>query len=319
MKRQTLLGLLGLLGLAATGAAQAQSSVTVYGRLNLTVERQKAGDVSKTVLQNNSSRIGFKGTEDLGGGLQAGFGLEHGFNADTGLPAATFWGRRSEVNLGSSSMGLVRLGRFFSEAYYATADYVSNHNHDTGTSADAFYAYLGRDQNKIAYRLPTFGGFTLEGATSLHENALNANGTRQKNSVDLAGNYDAGPLHLGFGYEKNDQANQFAVRGFYELGDFAFGGYVQRDENGYAAGKRTTTRLSGMYTLGGLTEFHLNYGHAGSYSGVAGDSSANQYTLGINHKLSKRTKVYTFYTKIADKGSIYGDFSSLAVGIRHNF
>lgn len=303
--------------LAGATAVQAQSSVTAYGRLNLTVERQKVGDASRTVLQNNSSRIGFKGTEDMGGGLKAGFQLEHGFSADTGAANAVFWGRQSEVNLGGA-FGTLRLGNYFSEAYYATADYISNHNHDTGTSSDAFYAYVGRDKNKIAYRTPNMGGFTFEAATSLNENEV-VNGKRLKNTIDLAANYQGGPLHLGVGYEKNDQANQVAARVFYELGDFGLGAYVQRDENGYAAGKRTTTRLSAMYTLGGLTEFHLNWGHAGNYSKVAGDSSANQATLGINYKLSKRTKVYGFYTKIDDKGTIYGDFSSLALGLRHNF
>lgn len=54
----------------------AQSSVTLYGRVNTTVERQKDCDVSKTGMFNNSSRFGFKGTEDLGGGLKAGFQLK---------------------------------------------------------------------------------------------------------------------------------------------------------------------------------------------------------------------------------------------------
>lgn len=302
------------LALAAAASAQAQSSVTIYGRMNLTMERQKAGSDTKTVLQNNSSRIGFKGTEDMGGGLKAGFQLEHGISADTGLATqSAFWARQSELFVGGN-FGTLRLGNFTSEAYYATADYVSNHNHDTGTSSDAFYAYVGRNTNKVAYRLPAMGGFSLEGAVALHEQT---NGG--KHSYDMAANYDAGPLHLGAGYEKNGNANQFAVRAFYELGDFALGGYVQRDKNAYAAGNRTTTRLSAMYTLGGLTEFHANWGHAGNYSDVGGDSSANQFTLGVNYKLSKRTKVYGFYTKVDDKGAIYGDFSSVAVGVRHNF
>src|SRR5688572_24830126 len=75
---------LAALATLASTAAVAQSSITVYGRLNETVERQKAEDVSVWRLQNNASRIGFKGTEDLGGGLSAGFQIEHGFDADTG-------------------------------------------------------------------------------------------------------------------------------------------------------------------------------------------------------------------------------------------
>ena len=76
--------LLASLALLSTSAAFAQSSVTIYGRVNTSVERQKVGDVSATVMQNNASRIGFRGVEDLGGGLKAGFVLESGFNSDAG-------------------------------------------------------------------------------------------------------------------------------------------------------------------------------------------------------------------------------------------
>ena len=67
---------LAVLALLGSTAAFAQSSVTLYGRVNTTVERQEVGNVKTTGLFNNSSRFGFKGTEDLGGGLKAGFQLE---------------------------------------------------------------------------------------------------------------------------------------------------------------------------------------------------------------------------------------------------
>jgi predicted porin len=306
--------------LATVGSsAWAQSSVQVYGRLNLTIERQKAGGGDNNwVMQNSSSRIGFKGSEDLGGGLKAGFQLEHGFDPKNGTQSqSAFWARQSEVNLGGG-FGMVRLGNFTSEAYYATSDYVGMHNHETGTSADAFYAYLGRNTSKVAYRTPGFGGATFEAAVT--------EGGAGERTFDYALNYDAGPLHLGAGYEKNspanDNANQFAVRALYELGAFTIGGYVQRDKDGFGTGlgNRTTYRLAGMYTVGSV-ELHANYGRAGAYSNRVGSlgDSANQYTLGLNYNLSKRTKAYTFITKVADSGSLYGDFQSFAVGVRHNF
>jgi predicted porin len=299
-------------------SALAQSSVTMYGRLNLTLESQKVNGVKNKGLFNNASRIGMKGTEDLGGGLKAGFQIEHGFAADTGAAsggAAGFWGRQSEVNL-SGGFGMVRLGNFTSEAYFATADYVSMHNHDTGSSSDAFYAYVGRNTDKIAYRTPEFGGVSAEAAITFRD-ATATTPAPANRTVDLAVNYGAGPLHVGAGYEKNGNQNQFAVSGLYEMGALTFGGYLQRDKNAYATGNRTTLRLSGMYTMGN-TELHANFGRAGAYSGVA-NSSANQYTFGVNQNLSKRTKVYGYLTKVADKGAIYGDFQSLAVGVRHNF
>jgi predicted porin len=326
--------ILALSAIAATFAAPvfAQSSVTVYGRLNLSVEREKTGDVKNVTVQDSASRLGFKGVEDLGGGLKAGFQIEHGFDASTGKASSTFWGRQSEANL-SGNFGMVRIGRFTSEAYFASADYVSMHNHDTGTSADVLYADANgfNSSSKVSYRTPTMGGFSAELAA---QNAFANGANPAARGYDLAANYDAGSLHLGGGYTKHDQAKAFEVRGLYELGAFTFGGYVQRATNidfdnsqgleVAGLGSRTTYRLSGMYTMG-ATELHLNLGHAGK-TGSAADTGATQFTLGVNQNLSKRTKVYGFYTKVNNQtaaayatGSAGVDFSSFALGIRHNF
>jgi predicted porin len=261
-----------------------------------------------------------KGSEDLGGGLKAGFQLESGFNPATGTAAARFFGRQSEVNLGGG-FGMLRLGNFTSEAYYATSDYIGMHNHETGTSSDAFYSYIGRNTGKVAYRTPNFGGATVE-------LAVTEAGTNPDRTFDVAANYDAGPLHLGAGFEKNGDARQFAGRVLYELGAFTIGATVQRDEDGWGAGfgKRTNFRVSGMYVIGS-TELHANVGRTGDYS-QAGPDSASQFTLGVNYNLSKRTKVYGFFTKLSGDGADFyasnpnsnvGVNQSLAVGVRHNF
>jgi predicted porin len=302
------------LATAAAGSAFAQSTVNIYGRLNLTAEAQNADGKKTKQLVNNASRIGFKGTEDLGGGLKASFILEHGFSPDTGTAAASFWGRQSELNL-SGGFGTVRLGNFVSEAYFATSDYIGMHNHETGTSSDALYAYVGRNTNKIAYRTPTFGGTTIEAAVSAGE------GRSPGRSYDFALNGQYGPVHVGVGYEKWETQKQAAISLLAELGSFNLGFMAQRDTNGYGLtyGNRNNFRVSGMYALG-ANEFHVNVGSAGKYSKVK-DSSAKQWTLGYNYNLSKRTKVYSYYTKLDDnKAKVYGgDFSSLAFGVRHNF
>ncbi|HQQ69785.1 MAG TPA: porin [Alicycliphilus sp.] len=333
--------LLAALALVGTSAALAQSSVTLYGRVNTTVERQKDGDLTKTGVFNNASRFGIKGTEDLGGGLKAGFQLESGFASDTG--AGTGWpglatvgnginfGRQSEVNL-SGGFGMVRLGNFVPESYYATADYVSMHNHDTGSSADALYydpVWFGGlgTKNKIGYRTPNMGGVTVDAAMLLHEKAA---GTNNKNGFDLAANYNMGPLHLGAGYSYVNSNYQFGLRALYTFGQFTVGGYYQRnkDDNQLVAmtgaGTRNNFRLSGMYTLG-ASEFHANVGRANSWSHL-NDSAATQWTLGYNYNLSKRTKAYGYYTRVSnDNAANYnvshsGDnFSSFALGIRHAF
>jgi predicted porin len=315
MKKQFALGLLA--AVAASGAF-AQSSVTVYGRLNVTVESMKVGEDGDrfSEVNNNSSRIGFKGTEDLGGGLKAGFQIEHGFDPTTGTAASTFWGRQSEVNL-SGGFGTVRLGNFTPESYYATADYISMHNHDTGSSSDALYAFdTYVTPNKVGYASPNFGGFQFH-ASVAEGSAL------VERTYDLAGNFDRGPLHLGAGFSKQDENKQFAIRGLYEMGAFTLGAYYQR-ATVEGLGNRNNFRLAGMYAFG-ANELHLNVGRTGDYSELD-DSAATQWTVGYNYNLSKRTKLYGYYTSVnagealVDGKQLYGgDFNSFALGIRHNF
>jgi len=299
---------LSALAAACVAPAFAQSSVTAYGRLNVTLESRKTGDVTDKGVFNNASRIGFKGTEDLGGGLKAGFQIETGFNPATGAAAGTFWGRQSEINL-SGSFGMIRLGNFTSEAYFATADYVSMHNHDTGISSDALYVGNVGSSNKVAYRTPAFSGLVAELAVR-EANAAGAGGER---GYDLAVNYDAGALHLGLGADKLGDAKQFALRGLYELGAVTVGGYFQHDTDA-AGDSRNNFRLAGMYAMG-ATELHLNVGKAGERASA--NDGATQLTLGVNQNLSKRTKVYGFWTKTNNDAA--ADVSSFAVGVRHNF
>jgi predicted porin len=309
--------------LAATGAL-AQSSVTVYGRLNTSLEEQKniAVKGSQSVMQNNASRLGFKGTEDLGGGLKAEFLAEHRFNSDTGTnTSSVFWAGDVYVGL-SGGFGSIKLGRLTSAAYYATADYISMHNHDTGTSEDKLYTYLGQNANSIAYTTPSMGGWTAEGSISAGEGA-----SKNNKVMGLAINGAIGKLQLGFGYEKNDgdKDNQFAVRGLYEMGALTLGAYYQRsqDKGVGSLGNRDAYRVSAMYAAG-ASEFHVNVGMADDCSKL-GNTDATQWTLGYNYNLSKRTKVYAFYTEVDNGGNLayFGQnglkASSFALGVRHNF
>ena len=304
-------------------AVLAQSTVTLYGRLNTTLESQKANGVRNTVVANNASRFGFRGEEDIGGGMKALFRLEGGVASDTGATTGgALFGREATVGL-SGGFGTVRLGQqAYLPAYLATADYVSMHNHDTGSSADALFGgfYIdSRQSNSISYTTPNISGFTLEIAQGLNEKA-NIPGTavRRKNQTDIAANYDAGPLHLGAGYEKIGDDKLLALRALYEFGALTVGGYLERDDF-ITLGKRNNVRVSAMYTVG-ASEFHANVGSAGKFSNVA-DSKAQQYTLGYNYNLSKRTKVYGYFTRLNDNaGKVYGgDFNSTAIGVRHNF
>lgn len=300
----------------------AQSTVTLYGRVNTTVESQRFNNQRQTTVSNNSSRFGFTGTEDLGGGLKATFRLESGFASDTGATTGgALFGREAVVGL-SGAFGTIRLGRqAYLPAYLATADYVSMHNHDTGTSADALFGGFllpARQSNSISYTTPSFSGLTVEVAQSLKERAPGA-----LSQTDVAANYDNGPLHLGAGYQKLGDNKLLALRALYELGAVTLGGYYERDDF-VTQGDRNNFRVAAMYTMG-ASEFHVNVGSAGKFSKIA-DSKAQQYTFGYNYNLSKRTKVYGYYTRVNNNSGLtydvvgqFRDFSSTAVGIRHNF
>ncbi|WP_422010040.1 porin [Roseateles sp.] len=328
--------------LAAVAApAFAQSSVTLWGRLNTSVESQKFGNQDRKVaVQNNSSRLGLRGTEDLGGGLKASFNLEHGLNSDTGTvqtlggPSTMFWSRQANVEL-SGAFGTVRLGTWFPDSYFSTVDRTSNHNHDTGTSSDALFSDFGFGvrTNKVGYFSPTVGGFNFIGSVRAGEGS----GPR---AYDLSLNYEVNGLHIAGTYAQASryigagQIGSGAKRQTYGLeADYAFGpvlvtGYFQSEKvDGFRT--RNIGRVSAMYSLG-QSEFHFNIGgtkaggDSASANGMTGDSfrtaGASQWTLGYNYNLSKRTKIYAFYTdidqKLPNKG---GDFDSLAVGVRHNF
>ena len=341
--------MLAVLAVCGTSAAMAQSSVNVYGRINTTVESQKTGSTSTSVMHSNSSYLGFRGTEDLGNGLKAGFQLEGNFGSDNG--AGFNFQRHSEVNL-SGSFGTVRLGKFYVGSYLATADYISMHNHDTGTSADALYAYVFPEGNQLSYRSPEFGGVTAEFNYGFGEKKTRtvAGGNEiglpggvgavqgtEKGAFDAALNYANGPLGLGLGYTRAEskrfgdtqKEQQLGLRASYTINSLTLGAYYQYykvDSEAFDT-KRHAYRLAAMYTLG-ASEFHANVGRAQSYKGDLDGTktSATQWTLGYNYNLSKRTKVYGYFTKINNgDDAAYGvtnagdNFRSIAVGVRHLF
>lgn len=359
MKKQTV----ALAVLAATASvAGAQSlGVGVYGRVNTSIESQKlTGSDSVTVLQNNASRWGLRGAEDLGGGMRAFFQLESGFGSDTGEltnnpsrsgSSGGLFNRESFAGI-TTGFGSLRGGRMTSPVYFASADYISMHNHDTGTSSDALFAFSAtgvNNNNSVAYKSPDFAGANVEVAYAFAAGFFPINpaawqeqpGSDNQTNLQVAVNWVGGPLHLGGGYavmkDKSGESftppvgenkdDMFVIRGLYEIGAFTIGAYYERAKLQLAGDRRSRNnyRLAGMYTVG-ASEFHLNFGMADDFDGID-DSAATQFTVAYNYNLSKRTKVYAFYTQIDQDdntnyylGSANGDkFSSYALGLRHNF
>jgi predicted porin len=225
--------LAALAAVAATGAAFAQSSVTLFGVVDAAVTYTKTGPAKKTALTTsalNSSRIGFKGEEDLGGGMKAGFHLEAGVNNDSGAGAATntnnqavtaltsagtqglTFNRRSTLSL-MGGFGELRVGRDYTPLFWNQTVYDPFGTNGVGASqanAGANPATLltgVRASNSIGYMSPSFSGFKVQLQTFLGENASNdVAGKKSGSGNGLRATYDQGPVSFALATAKYDTA-----------------------------------------------------------------------------------------------------------------
>ena len=199
--------------------AQMPDGLQIYGRVNVTGERITVDDSSNTAVQpnqsnyelvDNSSRIGLRYKKELVPGNSILFQIESRVNLTDGGDVLS--SRDSYVGLQGDSWGTIRLGRTIGPVYYATYDYISMHNHDTGTSSDALLARTvvgnqGFMNNTLWYTSPKFGGVTIDFAFSLLGEERVDPGMDQPRHLGLVASYDAGPLHLAVSYAntKNDR------------------------------------------------------------------------------------------------------------------
>jgi predicted porin len=334
------------MSLAFAGAALAQADVSFYGRANVSVESQKVGSVSETAFVDNSSRFGIRAKHAIPNGMTVGTTLEAATNLTTGSTNSKLFAREASVHL-AGNFGQLKLGKLpGSAAYFATADYVSNHNHDTGTSSDALWDYPAAFQleQAIAYTSPKISGVTFEAQYGLKKgNASGDTSSANVGPISLAANYALGTLQLGLGHERGsnvftdgdttDTMDATTLRAYYTMGSLGFGGYVQKTTGTNA--DRTAIRLSAMYTVG-QNEYHVNYGSAGNRASAA-NTGAKQFTVAYNYNLDKQTKVYIMYTKIDQESGTHwyqdkyasrfinsaasdgNTLSSVGAGIRYNF
>lgn len=325
--------LIALAVLAVSGAALAQSSVTVYGRLDAsvgTIDKINVGNTTKLFSGGDvgltTPRLGFMGSEDLGGGLKATFKLEQRINLDTGdLQAPSFKGE-SSVGL-AGGFGAVRLGRMttpFDDARALSVKYnVFDSNGFTPTSAvyktgGINADFSSRNDGTIRYDSPSFGG--VYGALS-HSFEKTAGADDTVTSLILG--YKTGALNVALGHqdEKTKQAYT-ALSAAYDFGSFAIsGGYNTRKADLAANGK------DNEYTFGVEVPFgavKLSAGYAASETKVNGVKTieASGFGLGAKYALSKRTSLYGGYSSVEAEnaaGVKTTDTQIFAVGVRHDF
>lgn len=283
---------LAVLG-AFAGAASAQSSVTLYGKLDLGFAKA-AGSADKQVADGSSSRVGFRGVEDLGGGLKALFQFEHRFNPDTGTVTNTaFWHGLSTVGLGGS-FGTVNLGRQYTAAFSLATNVIDPFGGDTvaglrGESLTKSVARL-RTENSVRYD-GAFGG--LKVAADIAETP--AGGVDRPYSV--AAQYAAGPFMVAASYDNPTGANDnlATLGGSYDFGPAKVSLGIGRGDNN--SNVRVKQALAGVTVSVGAAGQVLA-GYAQQEVGTA--DATKKMSLGYRHNLSKRTQLYTDVTRVND-------------------
>lgn len=332
--------LLALALLSAFGAAHAQtSSVTLYGVADAAIERIK-GATAVTRLtsgQQQGSRWGLRGTEDLGGGMSASFVLEAGINLDAGTSGqgGRAFGRQSFVALGGG-FGAVRLGRQYSPID-DVAGIVGTKTYDllSVSKVIGVDAY-DRLDNTLTYVSPNFAGFTFQLQRSLGQENLPTNASpNQDETTGAHVMYNGGPLSVGFavvnvsdadGATAGDQERKASIlTGAYTFGDFKLSGYYSVNDFDTADDFKAYG-VYGAYSMGATT-LALGLGQTKNSAGVA-DRDAKMWTLQATHNLSKRTALYAHYTRVNNDNTsalgfnspVAGDSSSgIQFGMRHRF
>ena len=314
--------LVALAALAATGAF-AQSSVTLYGTVDATLMYGN-GDISnKTALGNsglNSSEIGFKGVEDLGGGLKAGFILAGGVNNDNGTGASTnvnnqstggsasggfVFNRRSYLQM-FGSFGEFRAGRDYTPVFWLEAIYDPFGINGVGTSRafNGGAAYTGavavRASNSYGWLSPSMSGFKIWAQGYMGENASNAANSSAGNGGSFLLSYDQGPLSLGLGYgstttgaNTDTQVTNFG--GTYNFGAGTLNAYVQKNQ---ATGMPD---ING-YLIGGSVPVGAGLVRASFSNTDNGTAKTNQFALGYVYNFSKTAQMYATFATVNNDG-----------------
>ena len=337
--------LIALAVLATSGAAMAQSSVTLYGIADIWAGNIKASEVAAnpsgvTKVDSggvSTSRWGLKGAEDLGGGLKAIFTLEQGFKADDGTATAGF-NRQAFVGV-EGGFGTLVLGK----PWTAMDDVMgaSNSGFDSALSATngvwiSNQIYAGNPGNTIKYTTPNFGGFSAGFSHSLDES-----NTAKTDVTDFSLSYGAGPVGANFAYQvqrdalgTTDDLKITTLNGSYDLGmakllaSYAQTKIAAAKANEYQLGVdvpvSSALTVSAGYAYSkrnaaGVALINANYAVGVSVYYGAKNSG---YSLAASYSLSKRTSVYGGVASAKGENAAGVDVSKrqlYAVGVRHAF
>lgn len=343
---KSLLALAIVAGFAS--AASAQSSVTIYGSLDMAITKgnggtafnQGANGTSEAwqLKQSNGSRLGFRGNEDLGGGLAAQFDIQHRFTPDDGAANAIFWAGRSIVSLSSKDLGRVYLGRDYTPAYYIATksdpfgqdgvaqmggrQFAGFSAQVPGTAgAPSASSPASRTANTVGYVTPSFSGLTVQAAVGLGEGTIGR-------EAGINAEYAAGPVYAGVGYEKitggavsgaglsanGDGSSLVNLALHYNFGVVKPIFYYARSKMG--VGNNSTHKFIQLGATAPIAAGKLKVAY-GRFDPQGDNNTENKLGLGYDYSLSKRTTVY------ADVGFGKQDErtnnTAYALGLKHTF
>ena len=313
---------LAMAGVVAAPAAFADT--TVYGSLRLSAQWSDPdnGDSNWDVV-SHSSRLGFKGSEDLGNGLSAVYRYEFRVNAaNGGLLNAPGANRLAYVGL-KGGWGSLTIGTQWNPYYFAVAGEVDLYN-ALAASAGGYYNNAGftRSTNMLVYTSPSFGGFTAYGALEMDGEAGDDNIDRWQ----LVGIYDNGPLLVGAGWRNTsdevgdnaitgDDQNQYGIQGRFRFGAFTVAG--EYNINDQFDDKTGGWDLLGTFRFG-RNRIHLSYFDVEDGDSPDGIDRVDDkgWGVGWRHDLSGRTRVFVEYGETKPDGDKSKQFN---VGMRHDF
>lgn len=337
--------------LAVCGLASAQSSVTLFGVVDagVTYQSNTARDTvtglsnkqSKWSLGNsgyNSSRIGFRGTEDLGGGLAASFWLEAPITNDDGATGINTFNRRSTVSL-SGGFGEVRLGRDYTPTFWNDTVFDPFGTNGSGTNVISTVsgnttinnANYVRASNSVGYFLPpNLGGFYGQVQYSFAENTSTSATSTTAATSSSAGRYVGGrfgyangPLDIALGVGRSTVVDTTALErsvqtinlgASYDFGPVKLFGELSNVKNkfDYSAAADTHDTYNG-YLIGatvpvGAGLIRVAYSQVRYNEGAAGvtgeDPLARKLAVGYVHNLSKRTALYATVARVNNRNDV---------------
>jgi len=314
--------LVALAVLAASGAAMAQSSVTLFGNLDARYASGSGSVSNKTQLANSgmsSSAFGVRGTEDLGGGMKANFHFEADVGADDGSGRATnsnnqavtalasagtqglTWARRATVGL-QGSMGEIRLGRDYSPQFYPDAQYDL---FGTNGVASSLIAYGGgntavRASNMIAYHSPNVGGFTVMLGSWFGENNTGAAAGKAGDGNGIHVKYDNGKLALGIASATTKTAAATEVKTSTMGGSYNFG-VASVLFNSNTVSNTGLVDIEGMM-IGVAIPMAGGTFRISSASLKQAAAETKRMSVGFVQPMSKRTDLYATYARNSNSG-----------------